>query len=213
MEGLIILLIDRILSLLTLDYSLKHQSIPMNLKFKLLFLITFFFLSGRAQTCEKTQIKDPILIDAIGEFIINCAKFNEMYKDMGVIHMGVYPDSGQTEKRIELAARLDDGFKENPPQHYAHLWGKIVLIYEHDENRRIIKNEIPPEQLEALLNDVGDRVFVKQTRRGRWVETYNADGSLKRRSFQKIISMGGSPLNIILLINKKTGEIRKLKSV
>lgn len=210
MEGLIILLIDGILSI---HRSSSLSPIPMNLKFKLLFLITFFFLSGRAQTCEKTQIKDPILIDAIGDFIINCAKFNEMYKDMGVIYMGVYPDSGQTEKKIELAARLDDGFKENPPQHYAHLWGKIVLIYEHDENRRIIKNEIPPEQLEALLNDVGDRVFVEQTRRGRWVETYNADGSLKRRSFQKIIKMGGSPLNIILLINKKTGEIRKLKSV
>lgn len=209
-EELTFLLIDGILSI---HRSSSPSSIPMHLKFKLLFIITCYFLSGRAQTCEKTQIKDPILIDALGEFIINCAKFNEMYKDMGVIHMGVYPDSGQTEKKITLWADLTDSFKDNPPQHYAHLWGKIVLIYEHDENRRIIKNEIPSEQLEALLNDVGDRVFVKQTRRGRWVETYNADGSLKRRSFQQIIKMGGSPLNIFLLINKKTGEIRKLKSV
>jgi hypothetical protein len=136
-----------------------------------------------------------------------------MPKGMGVIHMRVYPDSGKTEKRISLGMNSIDSFKDNPPRQYAHLWGKIVLIYEYDQNNRIIKNNIPPEQLEALLNEVGDRVFVEQKRRGRWVETYNADGSLKRRSFQQGISAGGSPCSITLLINKKTGEVRKLKSV
>ena len=88
-----------------------------------------------------------------------------------------------------------------------------MLIYERDENLRITKNEVPPEQLEALLTEVGDRVFVEQKRRGRWVETYNRDGSLKYRRFQQGVSMGGSPTSITLLINKKTGEVRKLKSV
>jgi hypothetical protein len=176
-------------------------------------LLSCFFSSALAQTCEKTQIKDPILIDAIGELIINCNKANEMYKNMGVIHMAIFPDSGKAEKKISLGLSLTDSFKDNPPRHYAHLWGKIVLIYECDENLRITKNKVPPEQLEALLTDVGDRVFVEQKRRGRWVETYNADGSLKKRSFQKIISGGGSPTSITLLINKKTGEVRKLKSV
>jgi len=204
MKNSLKMIIVKNLIILSFYRLFSNSPIPMNLKFKFLFLITCYFLSGRAQTCEKTQIKDPILIDAIGEFIINCKKANEMYKDMGIYEMHVYPDSGKDEKRIELVARLDDGFKENPPQHYAHLWDKIILIYEHDKNRRINKNEISPEQLETLLNDVGDWVFVKQTRRGRWVETYNADGSLKKRSFRKIISMGGSPFENILLINKKT---------
>ncbi|RDB05296.1 hypothetical protein DVG78_13925 [Runella aurantiaca] len=167
------------------------------------------FSTSIAQTCEKTQIKDPILIDAIGEFIINCNKVNEIYKDMGVIHMGVHPDSGKEEKRINLWIDLTDSFKDNPPQQYAHLWGKVILIYQRDAKGKIIKNEIPPEQLEALLNEVGDRVFVEQ----RWVETYHRDGSLKRRNYQIGISMGGSPTSIVLLINKKTGEVRKLKSV
>jgi hypothetical protein len=176
-------------------------------------LLCCFWVSALAQTCEKTQIKDPILIDAIGEFIINCNKVNEIYKDMGVIHMGVHPDSGKEEKRINLWIDLTDSFKDNPPQQYAHLWGKVILIYQRDAKGKIIKNEIPPEQLEALLNEVGDRVFVEQKRRGRWVETYHRDGSLKKRNFQKIISGGGSPTSITLLINKKTGEVRKLKSV
>ncbi|MCP1383150.1 hypothetical protein [Runella salmonicolor] len=176
-------------------------------------LLSYFFSSTLAQTCEKTQIKDPILIDAIGEFIINCNKVNQMYKDMGVIYIGINPDSGKAEKRISLWAGLTDSFKENPPQHYAHLFGKIILIHQFNEKSAMIKNEVPPEQLEALLNEVGDRVFIKQQRRGRWVETYNADGSLKKRSFQQIISGGGSPTSITLLINKKTGEVRKLKSV
>ncbi|MCP1383146.1 hypothetical protein [Runella salmonicolor] len=176
-------------------------------------LLCCFWVSALAQTCEKTQIKDPILIDAIGEFIINCKKANEMYKDMGVYEMHVYPDSGKEEKRIELVARLTDSFKDNPPQQYAHLWGKVILIYQRDAKGKIIKNEIPPEQLEALLNEVGDRVFVEQKRRGRWVETYHRDGSLKRRNYQIGISMGGSPFEITLIINKKTGEVKKLKSV
>ncbi|MDF7821405.1 hypothetical protein P1X15_27525 [Runella sp. MFBS21] len=176
-------------------------------------LLLCIFSSGMAQKCEKIQIKDQQIIDAIGELIITCNKANDIYKDMGVIHMDIYPDSGKTEKRINLWTNLTDSFKDNPPRQYAHLWGKIVLIYEHDENIRTPKNEVPSEQLEALLNDVGDRVFVEQKRKGRWVETYNADGSLKKRSFQKIISGGSSPCSIILLIDKKTGEIRKLKSV
>ncbi|MFN8348105.1 MAG: hypothetical protein U0X91_24100 [Spirosomataceae bacterium] len=187
--------------------------IAVQMKSLIILLLFGVFASASAQTCEKTQIKDPILIEAIGEFVINCAKFNEIYKAMGVIHMGVHPDSGTTERRINLWADLTDSFKDNPPQQYAHLWGKIVLIHQYDSKRRMIKNEISKEQLNSLLDEVGDRVFVEQKRRGRWVETYHTDGSLKRRSFQQDISMGGSPLSIVLLINKTTGEIRKLKSV
>ncbi|MCP1383149.1 hypothetical protein [Runella salmonicolor] len=183
------------------------------MKLYITILLSYFFSSALAQTCEKTQIKDPILIDAIGEFIINCNKANEMYKSMGVIHMGINPDSGKAEKRISLWASLTDSFKENPPQHYAHLFGKIILIHQFNEKSAMIKNEVPPEQLEALLNEVGDRVFIKQQRRGRWVETYHRDGSLKRRNYQIGISMGGGPTSITLLIDKKTGEVRKLKSV
>lgn len=33
-----------------------------------------------------------------------------MYKDMGIYEIHVYLDSGKEEQRIELVARLDDGF-------------------------------------------------------------------------------------------------------
>lgn len=186
---------------------------PMHLNYSFTILLMGLISSGLAQTCKKTQIKDPALIDAIGELIINCDKAHEMPKGMGVIHMGIYPDSGKIEKKISLWMNLTDSFKDNPPRRYAHLWDKIVLLYEYDQKNQIIRNNIPSEQLEALLNEVGDRVFVEQKRRGRWVETYHLDGSLKRRRSQQGIAAGGSPCSIILLINKKTGEIKKLKSV
>lgn len=69
------------------------------MKVLILLLLSFVVASAIAQTCEKTQIKDPILVDAIGEFIINCNKANEMYKSMGVIHMAIFPDSGKAEKK------------------------------------------------------------------------------------------------------------------
>ena len=86
-----------------------------SIKFHLTIFLCCFLVAALAQTCEKTQITDPVLIDAIGEFIINCKKENEMYKDMGVYEMHVYPDSGKEEKRIELVARLTDSFKDTPP--------------------------------------------------------------------------------------------------
>ncbi|MEZ4902244.1 MAG: hypothetical protein R2822_11040 [Spirosomataceae bacterium] len=179
-----------------------------------LFFVSYFHSFSVAQICEKIQIKDPILIDAIGEFMISCSKANNMYKDMGgVFEMYIYPDSGKEEKRIELVARLEDRFKDNPPRKYAYLWGKIILVYEYDSNNKLPQNNLTKEQLNTLLDEVGDRVFVAQNRFGRWVEKYNEDGSLKSRSFQRQVRMGGSPFNITLLINKKTGEVKKLKSV
>lgn len=183
------------------------------MKLYIILLFCCFFTSGQAQICEKTQIKDPILIDAIGEFMINCSKANEMYKDMGVFEMYIYPDSGKEEKEIELVARLDDRFKDNPPQKYAHLWGRVILIYEYEPSNELPQNILTNQQLDVLLDEVGDRVFVAQKRFGRWVEKYNADGSLKSRSHQKLVRMGGSPFEITLLINKKTGKVRKLKPV
>ena len=37
-----------------------------SIKFHLTIFICCFWAAALAQTCEKTQIKDPILIDAIG---------------------------------------------------------------------------------------------------------------------------------------------------
>lgn len=81
-----------------------------------LLLLSCISAPALAQTCEKTQIRDSILMDPIGEFIINCAKYNEMYKSMEVIHMAVFPNSGKAERRISLWIELTDRFKDNPPQ-------------------------------------------------------------------------------------------------
>lgn len=148
---------------------------------------------------------------ALRDFMETCVKANDLYDDKGVISVIIYPDTSETERSIGFYQSLDDNFKNqtSAPNYYAHFFNKVVLIY--DFNKLQIRwTEIDKE---LLLDEVGDRVFISQTRRKRWVEKYNSDGSLKSRYHQGIIKAGGSPFSITIRINKKTGKVTKYKSV
>lgn len=80
------------------------------------------------------------------------------------------------------------------------------MNYEHDENLITLKNEIPPDRLEALLNDAGDRVSVAHKRKGRWAETYHADGRLKKQLLKKRIGRRYS-LQQYAFDQQKTGKV------
>lgn len=129
-----------------------------------------------------------------------------------MIEVNIHPFI-EGEKRIVLAQVLDDHFKNDPPNQFAHFMGKIVLIYEYDENNRPIHNPVSPEQIDFLLDEVGDRVFIAQTKVGRWVERYKPDGSIESRNLVRLTRGGGSPFSIAYVIDEKTGQVKKLKSV
>lgn len=189
---------------------------PMKKPVLIFVTVCLFFQSGLAQTCTKTYLKDPLLISLLDEFIAQCKIHNPLYEEhnggMGVFKLCIYPDdSSEVEKRYELSASLTDSFKENPPQKYAYFRERVILIYEMTGKRYQI-NPLPKAQLDSLLDEVGDRVYITQTRKGRWVERYYPDGSLRDRNKHQELRFGYSPFDIAILVNKKTGAVRKLKS-
>ncbi len=185
----------------------------MNLKSYLFLLLACAFSSTSAQTLEKTFISDTSqMASFLREFIGDCIEADPMYQEKGVIEARVHPYV-EGRKRISLYQRLDDSFKYNPPGKYAHFMGKVILFYEFNEAYDYIENQLPPEKIDFLLEEVGDRVFIAQTKKGRWVERYEADGTLISRNHVRMISAGGSPFSIVYVIDKATGQVQKLKTV
>lgn len=181
--------------------------------FLLFTLFAFTFSSTSAQTLKKVFISDTSQLgEFIEEFQQDCIEIDDTYKDQGVIEVNIHPFI-EGEKRIVLAQVLDDRFKNAPPTQFAHFMGKIVLIYEYDENDMLIRNSVSPEQIDFLLDEVGDRVFIAQTKVGRWVERYKPDGSIESRNLVRIMRGGGSPFSIVYVIDEKTGQVKKLKTV
>jgi hypothetical protein len=178
-----------------------------------LLLFACAFSPASSQTLEKIFISDTSQIAGfLREFIGDCIKADPMYRDKGVIEARVHPFF-EGKKRISLYQRLDDGFKDYPPRKYAHFMDKVILFHEYDEADSYIENHLPPEKIEFLLEEVGDRVFIAQTRKDRWVEQYEADGTLKSRGKVRIMSAGGSPFSIVFMIDEKTGKVEKLKTL
>jgi hypothetical protein len=152
------------------------------------------------------------MADFLREFIGDCIEADPMYRYKGVIEARVHPFI-EGKKQISLYQRLDDGFKNYPPGKYAHFMDKVILFYEFNEADDYIQNQLPPEKIDLLLEEVGDRVFIAQTKKGRWVEHYEADSTLKSRNLVRILSAGGSPFDIVFVIDEKTGQVKKLKTV
>ncbi|MPR33747.1 hypothetical protein [Salmonirosea aquatica] len=185
----------------------------MNLKSYLFLLLACAFSSTSAQTLKKVFISDTSQLGGfLKEFQQDCIELDYTYKFQGVIEVHIHPFIGG-EKLIILAQVLDDHFKNDPPNQFAHFMGKIILIYEFDENDMPIHNRVSPEQIDFLLDEVGDRVFIAQTKVGRWVERYKPDGSIESRNLVRLTRGGGSPFSIVYVIDEKTGKIKKLKTV
>ena len=185
----------------------------MNRKITVLLLLLATSSVASAQTLEKIFISDTAqMAGFLREFIGDCIEADPMYRDKGVVEVRLRP-SEEGKKRVELYQRLDDTFKNNPPTKYAHFMSKVILFYEFDAIGSPIENPLSPEKINFLLEEVGDRVFIAQTKKDRWVEHYEADGTLKSRNRVRIISAGGSPFAIVFVIDEKTGEVKKLKTV
>jgi hypothetical protein len=185
----------------------------MKKKIPFILFLSLLLTSASAQTINKVFISDTSQLGRfIREFQEDCIKIDPKYRFQGVIKVFIHPFIAG-EKQIVLTQLLDDSFKNDPPNKFAHFMGKIILIYEYDENDTPIRSSVPPVQIDFLLDEVGDRVCIAQTKVGRWVETYEPDGSIKSRNLVRILSGGGSPFDVVFVINEKTGKVKKLKTV
>ncbi|GAB2767555.1 hypothetical protein GCM10027275_07450 [Rhabdobacter roseus] len=174
-------------------------------------LLLIIATSTYGQKLEKVHISDPLIAKELKKFLKHCTKTDAQYGHRGVVMLTLRPDTDDEYRFVSLYQRLDDSFKNRlPPHYYAHFQEKVILIY--DQNKPIYP--WTEEQKNFLLDEIGNRVYVAQTKPAGWIETYHPDGSLKAR-YQKVnmLTFGGSPFDITLKINKKTKKVTYLYSV
>lgn len=86
----------------------------------------------------------------------------------GIVHVTMYTD-WQGKERWELIPVIDDRYKDNPPAEFMDFSGDIVLIYHADSTGRVNKSVGDVAAMNSCLEQIiGDRVFLRPTRKDRW---------------------------------------------
>jgi len=162
---------------------------------------------GNPPPCtEVKEVKiatDPIKRKALFSFIQSCIRehwFSSAY-DKGIIHLYEYHNS-QNELCWRLYPRIDDLYKDNPPNRFADFDGDIILIYDADSTGRVQKTVGDKASLNQCLEQIiGDRVFRRPITKKRWTSAVIPHINEKQREGNRRYVTGGVG-EVIIRFNK-----------
>lgn len=148
---------------------------------------------------DTDSIKRKILFDFI-QSSLREHWFSREY-DKGIVHLCEYHNS-QNQLCWLLYSRVDDLYKDNPPNRFADFDGDIILIYDADSTGRVIKTIGDRTSLNQCLEKIiGDRVFIRPATKKRWTSAVIPYVNKRRYEGNRRIMTGGGG-SIIVTFNK-----------
>lgn len=158
---------------------------------------------GYAPPCDEVKQIDiapgSIKKSIISKFIQECER-NWWKTDKGIIHLAEYKNE-QGKLCWLLQQRIDDSYKDNPPDQFADFDGDIILIFEADSNRNIIPTKKNRDALNRCLEQiVGDRVYIRPTIKTRWTSSVLPITNKKLKVGRRRIR-GGNGGSLIIIFN------------
>ena len=173
-----------------------------------------FGFTSQAQTLskpEKSEINDPLLITVIADFIEDSHKNNAFYEDKGVISVNTCTDNSGTNTKYTLQVFIDDRYVDMNILKYAHYRNYVVLF---DSCGLHVPISNKDEYFKTLNMEIGDRVYARPTKRGRWVMHLSKEGEVVSGIKEtRFIGAGAGHQNATIYIIDKEKKFKKLKSV
>jgi hypothetical protein len=153
------------------------------------------------------KTKRRVMTEFLTESVRNNG-FSTTY-DKGIVHLNEYTNA-QGELCWLLTPRIDDSYKDNPPESFSDFDGDIILVYKADSTGRVAK---PTDKSKtAAINQcleqiIGDRVFTRPATRNRWTSWLMPVSNKKATegTRRNITGNGGS----VIIIFDKQGGYRK----
>jgi hypothetical protein len=154
------------------------------------FLVSFLVLMGSSLTSFQTAAQSipappcrqvDLNIDTtkrriLDNFITACSRDNYFVHDKGIILLEIYTNAKGLTNWI-LTPRINDSYKDNPTPTFAVFNDYIILVYRADVNGRVETTTEPAPVNKCLEDIIGDRVYLRPTRRDRWVPPYKMLGT------------------------------------
>jgi hypothetical protein len=165
-----------------------------------------------ALPCRQTKVStDTTKIRILNEFITASVINNYFINDKGIIQLNIYKNKEGLTCWL-LLPRIDDRYKDNPPPTFEEFRGDIILIYPADANGNELKTPNPEPLNKCLEAVIGDRVYPRPTKKGRWGTPYTIPG-INRVLNQGLHRMSTGNSGDLIIIFQKDGTYKTLKPV
>lgn len=160
---------------------------------------------------EKIEIDKAIIVTVLTDFIEDAKKNGAFYEDKGVIRLNICPGDSAGQTRYTLQLFIDNRYEDQPIVKYAYFRNYVVLF---DSCRYLVNIPNREEYFKALNDEIGDRVYKRPTKKGRWMTYQTKEGkTISGMREHTVIRLGEGQQNERVYIVDSENKFRKLKTV
>ena len=143
----------------------------------------------------------------LSDFIDASLTKKRFINDKGIVQLNIYKNAlGLT--CWMLIPHIDDSYKDNPPPAFADFEGDIILVYSADVNGYALKTPDPAPLNKCLEDIIGDRIYIRSTKKGRWADYVIPGMGLRKTQGRHRMEMGNG--GAIIIIFQKDGTYKTI---
>lgn len=158
--------------------------------------------------CKQVDIAtDSTKKKILAQFIQQSLQQREFINDKGIVHLYQYQNIKGDSVWL-LIPKIDDSYKDNPPTEFSDFQGDIVLVYEADEKGEAFQNPNPQPFNKCLADIIGDRVYLRPIKEGRWTNHVLPWGRKMEEGVHRVALGNGGAL---LVIFKEDGTYETMR--
>ena len=160
---------------------------------------------------EKIEIDKLSLVNVLKDFIEDAKKNRAFYEDKGVINLTLCPSDSVCQTRYSLSVLIDNRYEDLPIFKYAYFDNYVVLF---DSCRFVPGITDKGEYFKTLNDEIGDRVYKRPTKKGRWMTYRTKEGKTVNgmRELMEIRGGEGQQNNRVYIVDKNN-KFRKYKTL
>lgn len=183
------------------------------LSFTLVAILGFraFGQSKAALKPEKIEIDKAIIVIVLTDFIEDAKKNGAFYEDKGVISLNICPGDSVGQTRYTLQLLIDNRYEDQPIVKYTYFRNYVVLF---DSCRYQLSIPDREEYFKALNEEIGDRVYKRPTKKGRWMTYQTKEGkTVSGMREHTVIRLGEGQQNERVYIVDSDNKFKKLRTL
>ena len=156
-----------------------------------------------AAPCKQTKVvTDTIKGSIIRDFISSSIRDNYFINNKGILVLKRYQNT-EGDSVWSLTPMIDNSYQDNPPTKFSTFGGDIILVYEANQQGNVEQNSTPMPFNACLEDVIGDRVYLRPSRKDRWINPVQFGNRTIKQGTQRASTGNGGQLIITF---KKDGS-------
>ena len=180
----------------------------------LVMMLSSFKSLAQSETLSKLkriEISDLLTASIINDFITDSHQSNRFYEDKGIISVETCPADSSGKTKYTLQIFIDNRYEDMAITKYSHYRNYVILFDSCGYSPPIPNKE---DYFKTLNAEIGDRVYQRPTKKGRWVTSLNKDGEIVSGIKEtRHIGYGAGQKNATIYIVERNEKFKKYKTL